>query len=213
MTFTTNPYCTLAQVKTALDLQKTTQDTWIQELIGEAQNAIDREVGYPFQTDGTPTSPALRVYDGNDQEGLFIDFCLSINQVKETTYNVILGSQGVYQVGSVQTVDITSDVYLLPNNNAARNLPYYKMRRLSGYLFGAGHQNYIVAGVFGYPTIPADITRACVRLAVHYYKMRDTNYADLLAEQGAVRQRYSKPMPDDVVEILERYKHRNFLCR
>ncbi len=213
MAFTTNPYCTLAQVKSALDLQKTTQDTWIQELIEEAQGAVDRYIGYPFQTDGTSAAPAQRVYDGNDMEELFIDYCLSISQVKETTYNVVLGSQGIYQLATTQTVDITSDVYLLPNNSLAKNQPFYKLRRLSGYLFGAGHQNYVVSGIFGYPSIPADISRATTRLAVHYYKMRDTNYADLLAEQGAVRQKYTKPMPDDVVEILERYKHRNFLCR
>src|SRR5579875_1599566 len=148
MAFTTNPYCTLQQVKNALDLQKTSQDAWIQELIEEAQSTLDREIGYSFQTDGTTQSPATRYYDGTGENELFIDFCISISQVLETSYDVLLDSFGVYQVADIVTTDITTDCYLLPNNAGARNEPYYKIRRLSGYESNPGHRNYIIKGVF-----------------------------------------------------------------
>jgi hypothetical protein len=191
--FTNNQYCALADVKTALDLQKTTNDSWINTLIGEAQQDIDEYIGYPFQTDGTVSVPATRVYDGNDQERLFTDHYLSFSKVEEDGRN------------------ITPDCYALPRNQTAKGRPFYMIGRLSGSLFSQGP--YVVTGVFGYPSIPTPITRACVRLTVHYYKMRDTNYADFLAEQGAVRQKYSKEMPIDVIEILDKYKHRMVLCQ
>jgi hypothetical protein len=86
----------------------------------------------------------------------------------------------------------------------------YQLKRLSGLSFQEGLQNYKILGVFGYPSIPPDITRACVRLTTHYVKIRDTNYSDVVAETGSVRQHYTKQMPNDVEEILERYKKRTF---
>lgn len=203
--FTSLPYATLTQVKTALDAQTTNDDTWLQELLTEAQDAIDKEVGYSFQTDGSPSSPALRLYDGRNLQTLLIDPCVSFSQVQETTYNLFLGALGSFQ-GNAQMLDITADCILAPNNTT----PGYQLKRLSGMAFQQGTQNYKVSGIFGYPTIPPDISRACVRLTVHYVKMRDTNYADMVAETGGVRQHYSKPMPADVVEILQRYKKRTF---
>lgn len=205
MAFTTTPYATLSQLKTALDAQTATDDAWLQELISEAQSAIDKEIGYSFQTDGTPSAPAIRLYDGRSLQTLLIDPCLSISQVQETTYNLFLGALGYFQ-GNTQTTDITVDCVLAPNNVT----PGYQLRRLSGLSFQQGIQNYKVSGVFGYPAIPPDITRACIRLVVHYAKMRDTNYADTVAETGAIRQHYTKPMPLDVVEIITRYKKRTF---
>lgn len=213
MAFTTNPYCTLFDVKAALDLSKNTSDSFIGGLIIEAQNYIDEYVGYPFQIDGTISNPATRVYDGNDHQKLFIDHCLSFSQVLETVYDIILGANDVFEGVNTQTIDITSDCYLLPNNQVVRNKPYYMLSRKTGNIFGAGQQNYVVKGVFGYPVIPPDITRACIRLATHYYKMRDTNYSDLITEQGAVRQMYKKAVPDDVIEIIDKYRHRIIGCR
>ena len=193
MVFTSNPYCVLADVKTALDLQKNTYDSWINTLIGEAQQDIDEYLGYPFQTDGSVSNPSTRTYEGNDQERLFVDHYLSFSQVEEDGR------------------DITSDCSPLPYNQTAKGKPFYMIGRLSGSLFSQGP--YIVTGVFGYPSIPTNVSRACIRLAIHYYKMRDVNYADTLSEQGNVRQKYTKEMPSDVIEILNKYKHTVFSCR
>src|SRR5437870_1640028 len=98
MAYTTNPYCTVSQVASALNLSSNTlaNDTpWLSELITEAQSDIDTELGFSFQTDGTGGSPASRLYDGNDTETLFVlpERIISISQVLETTYNVYLSSQ------------------------------------------------------------------------------------------------------------------------
>lgn len=217
MAFTTNPYCDVQQVIQAIDPNstqlQTTDTAWIQELILEAQSAIDRELGYSFQTDGTTGSPAQRLYDGTGEAELSIDACISIVSVQELVYNVIIGSNGVYTSGTTQTTDITADTVLTPSSFIARNGYGLSLKRRTGLPFQEGLQNYVVNGVFGRPSVPPLIQRACVRLAIHYYKMRDSNYADQIIEQGRVRIIYSKPIPPDVMEIIEQFRVKRFYSR
>ena len=218
MTWTTQAYCTLPDVKAALDpFMGTNDDTFLNSLIVQAQAAIDREVGYPFQQDGTVGSPATRFYDGENLNVLPIDDLITLTQVVFTYTPTSLNTNGVWTSGTTVTQDITADIVLKPNNT----IPAYQLQRRSGILFDEGLQNYKVSGVFGepqlpgqvYPGVPNDISRACVRLTVHLYKMRDTNYADMVQEQGGIRERYTKTMPVDVVEVLDRYKRRFFIGR
>lgn len=211
MSFTTNPYCVLADVKTALNITNTANDAWLNALIPQAQAYLDREIGYPFQQDGTSQVPATRYYSGTGMEQLLIDDCLQVTQVIETNYNLIMGSNGMWVQGNPSTLDITADVVLGPDNYPNARDSAYLLYRLSGLPFMTGRRNYQVNGVFGRATIPYEITRACIRLTCHYYKMRDTNYADYIdSVQGAVRQKYNKLCPPDVVEIINAYRRKVF---
>lgn len=195
MAFTNNPYCTLAQVKAALDIQSTdaNRDNWISnDLIPAAQALIDQYCNRTWQTDGTVDVPATRKYDGTDHAYMLVDECVSVSQVLQV-------------VGSSQT-DITTDVVLLPNSQVNNGNPGWKLGRILADGFESGTQNYIVKGVFGNPNIPAPITRACVRLVGQWVKLRDANYADSMSEQGGMRQHFSKKLPDDVVAILDQYR-------
>ena len=218
MTWTTQAYCTLADAKVALDpFMGTQDDTFLSSLIVQAQADIDREVGYTFQQDGTVGSPATRYYDGQGNHVLSIDDLLTLVQVVFTYTPTSLSSNGVWTSGATFSQDITADIILKPNNT----IPAYQLQRRSGIPFDEGLQNYKVSGVFGepvlpgqtYPGVPNDIMRATTRLVVHYYKMRDTAYSDMTQEQGGIRERYTKTMPVDVVEIIERYKRRFFIGR
>ena len=206
MPWTTNPYATLAQVKSALDITSTQYDAWLNELLTDAQAEIDDEVGYPFQTNGTVGSPVTYTYSGNEGPSLWIDDCIQITQVKEVVYNVILGT--IASVTS-QTTDITADIVLGPANIS----PGYLLRRLSGNVFWAGYNNYQVSGVWGQPSVPADITRATIRLTAHYFLMRKSNYADEMSQQGNVRLHYKKDIPSDVMRIIHRHKRTLTLAR
>jgi hypothetical protein len=215
MPFTSNPYCALSDVKLLLGIPSsvTDDDTFIStELIPAAQAVLDRNIGYPFQTDGTTLAPATRLYSGNDALTMMIDNCISISQVQETTYNVLLNN-GIWINQNPSTQDITADVILGPDNSPQIDGYGYTLRRMSGLTFYRGVQNYQVKGVFGVPAIPVDITRACARLAVLYFKMRDVNYSDMMTEQGSVRMHFSKTIPDDVQEIINKYRRRLFLVR
>jgi hypothetical protein len=214
MAFTNNPYCTLQQVKNALNLTGTTDDAWIQEeLIPQAQQEVDEYCGRTWQTDGTTGTPATRTYNGINHSRLIIDDCQSISQVTEQYQVTFQGADGIWVVGGTTIIDITADVVLGPYNFATYNGAGHYLIRKSHIEFDYGIQNYVVKGVFGNPNIPSDITRACTRLAVHWYKQRDTNYADSMSETGGIRMKYAKRIPDDVVEILERRRRRFFLAR
>lgn len=233
MAWTTQAYCTLADVKLALDPNLTTvDDTFISGLIAEAQADLDREIGYSFQQDGTSSVPATRLYDGSGNDDLWIDDLVSLyggggctptpcGAVFETVTTTFLSAGGIWMTGSTITNDITADVILKPNNFSAYGVSARRMVRNSGLGFASGRQNYKVLGVFGepilpgqvYPGVPNDLMRACIRLAVHYYKMRDTNYADMMQEQGGIRERYNKDWPADVLRVVANYQHTRFMAR
>lgn len=191
MAYTSNPYCTLDQVVAALDLSSSAQiedRDWIStDLIPQAQAAIDRYLGFMFQSDGTTQSPTTRLLSGKDSSLLWIrERCISFSEVLE------------------DSTDITSDCVLGPDSD-----PGAYLVRLSGDCFEKGVQNYQITGVFGRESIPYEITRCCIRTAVAWYKMRDTNYNDYIIE-GMVRQHYQRTLPDDVVQILNTYKPKVF---
>lgn len=213
MSFTTNPYCEVADVQSALYSATNgayaplsqPDSAFLADLIDEAQAFIDSEIGHSFQTDGTVGTPATRVFDGDDTDSLFIGEYVSFSQVLETsTVSQLQGNVWV-QVTSTVT-DITADCVTGPNNRT----PYLTLRRLNGNVFNQGKANYTVKGVFGNPSIPKDITRACLRLAVHWYLMRKTNYATAQQSQGQPTVHYSQNIPDDVQAILDNHHRRVF---
>ena len=241
MAWSTQAYCTLADVHAVLDPNLgTVDDTWLSVLIQQAQADIDREVGYMFQQDGTATTPATRIYDGGlwngeffePQTTLFIDDlvalyggggctptpCGAVFQIFQTA---AMSPGGFWILNPSTQVDITADIILKPANAIANLQPYRRLTRLSDFDFGADDNNIKVLGIFGqpqfpgqiYPGVPNDIMRATSRLAAHYYKMRDTNYADQLHGGGILRETYTKVMPPDVVEVIHRYKRRLFVSR
>ncbi len=227
MAWTTQAYCTRADVKLALDPNLgSTDDPFIDGLIVAAQGDLDAEIGYSFQQDGTSGTPAIRTYDGIGEDFLAIDdlvslFSTTAGAVFETAVNSSLSSGGIWISGTPVTTDITADIILKPNNYAAYGISARKMTRNSGLAFVKGNQNYMVKGIFGqpivagqtYPGVPNDISRACIRLAIFYYKMRDTNYADLVQEQGGVREKFLKTWPMDVQRIVRKYARVRFLTR
>ena len=186
MAYTTDPYCTLADVKLVLGAQSTANDVLIESLIPVAQAWIVAELGYSFQTDAGST----RTFSGHGRETLLVGWVQSITQVLEGTR------------------DITSDVVLGPENEPH----FFQLERLTG-CFEQGKRNYTVTGTWGYGPAPADINRVCSRLVAFYVKMKDTNYSDVLIEQGAARQRYLKNIPQDILDDLKHYPRTRFYSR
>jgi hypothetical protein len=222
MAWTSIPYCTRADVKQMLDPNmSTTDDFFLDYLIGVAQEDIDSELGYSFQQDGTSGSPASRTYDGTGEYWLWVDDLVSLASpggVMETYYNTYLAGGTTWIAGATQTTDITADIILKPANAPALEVPYHKLQRNSGLNFAAGTNNYVVSGIFGqpiladqmYPGVPNDLSRACARLVIFYYRMRDTAYADMVQAQGGVRQHYLKTWPVDVQHVVNNYQRTRF---
>lgn len=214
MSYTTTPYATAQQVYAAMGLSTSAQTndaTWIaNDLMPQAQAAIDAYVGYPFQLDGTTQAPTTRVFSGNDADQLMVDPLQSITQVLEVSRDAFInyGGAGVVQM-TTQTLDITQDVLLGPDNFS----PAFTLSRASTLPFYFGRQNYKISGVWGYATVPTEITRALIRLVVHYYKMRDFNYTSLSGNPQYGYQRFDMgAMPPDVCAILNKYRFPVFLA-
>lgn len=201
MTWTTIPYSTLDRVKTALNIVTGNDDAYLNDLMTEAQDALDREIGYAFQQDvGTS-----RVFTGNGKRTLLIEDCLAVTQVMEKSTSIAVSPFGIQVIENTQQ-DITADCLLGPDNQ----LPGYYLTRITDLPFSVGKQNYQVTGTWGQSRIPSDITRAHIRLVVHWYKIRDANYANSTANTAFGKVKYVPEMPMDVVEVIDRYKHTTF---
>jgi len=195
------PYTTLDACKMALgrELSNTTDDAWITSLIPQAQEYLDNEIGYSFQE----SAPETRMFSGNNKNRLIVGEIQSFTKVVEVLAPY-LPLNSIFQKDFL-TREITAECLLGPFNS----FPFFQLVRKEGqFSFGIG--NYLVDGVWGFNKVPADITRACTRLVVFMYKMRDTNYADMMMEVGNVIQHFSKDIPLDVQRIIQNYQHRNF---
>lgn len=209
MAWTTNPYCTVADVQSALSKTLNGADTtWVtNSLIPQAQADIDGVLGYSFQTDSN-----TRTYSGNGCAQMMVERLQSLTSVVEKSYAIILTGQGVYQSVAAGTVDITNDVVLGPDPNVA---PFFILERLSGLPFLRARNNYILTGVFGAGTAPPPIQRACTLLAVHYYKIRDTAYGQQQVQSGpnTYAVKINRSWPEDVCATVYRYMRKGAYSR
>lgn len=214
MTWTTNPYCSVTDVASALAKTLNGADTtWVTtSLIPQAQADIDGVLGYSFQTDGTLQTPASRIFSGNDCAQMMVDRLQSIATVIEKSYAIILTGQGVYQSMTAGTVDVTADVVLGPDPNFP---PFFILERLSGLPFLRARNNYTVTGVFGAGVVPNDIARACTLLAVHYYKIRDTAYGQQQVQSGpnTYAVKINRSWPEDVCATVYRHMRKGAYSR
>lgn len=207
MTWTTTPYTTLSLVKEALDLTDSggVSTDYLNNSIIRAQSWLDEKIGYTHQED----VGGVRYYRGSNLPSMMINDCQSFSSVIESIPITSVVS-GVYVLGSPLTTDITADCLLYPFNR----LPGYKLMRQSGNVFTHSEgKTYTVTGTWGYPAIPNEIIWACTRMAVHFYWMQKTAYADQLMENGAVKMRYTKKIPEDVQQIIDKKRKNLFRSR
>jgi hypothetical protein len=177
----TNGYCTLADLKAALRVQDSIDDSLLELAIESASREID---GYCervfYSTTGT------RVYAPTNIYTVTTDDIISVTTLKSS-------SDGV-------TYDITwqtSDYQLEPLNGVAGGLvtPYTRIRATGNYLmpsFSAGTFYELealiqVVGVFGWSAIPAAIRQATVILAMRLFKRLDAPLGMISNDLGSMR--------------------------
>jgi len=177
----TNGYCTLADLKAALRVQDSIDDSLLELAIESASREID---GYCervfYSTSGT------RVYAPTNIYTVTTDDIISVTTLKSS-------SDGV-------TYDITwqtSDYQLEPLNGVAGGLvtPYTRIRATGNYLmpsFSAGTFYELealiqVTGVFGWSAVPAAIRQATVILAMRLFKRLDAPLGMISNDLGSMR--------------------------
>jgi hypothetical protein len=176
-----NGYCTLADLKAALRVQDSIDDSLLELAIESASREIDGYCERVFYS-----TSATRVYAPTNICRVTTDDIISVTTLKSS-------SDGV-------TYDITwqtSDYQLEPLNGVAGGLvtPYTRIRATGNYLmptFSVGTFYELealiqVVGVFGWSAIPAAIRQATVILAMRLFKRLDSPMGVISNDLGSMR--------------------------
>jgi hypothetical protein len=176
-----NGYCTLADLKAALRVQDSIDDSLLELAIESASREIDGYCERVFYS-----TSATRVYAPTNIYTVTTDDIISVTTLKSS-------SDGV-------TYDITwatSDYQLEPLNGVAGGLvtPFTRIRATGSYLmptFSAGTFYELealiqVVGVFGWSAVPAAIRQATVILAMRLFKRLDSPMGVISNDLGSMR--------------------------
>ena len=189
----TNGYATLAQVKAAMRISDSVDDTLIETAIESASRQIDGHCERRFYTTAT-----TRIYTPNDSFVCEIDDLVSITSLK-TSSDVD---------GSFDTTWAADDYQLEPLNAIAggMDVSYTQIRATGDYLFplSGGEATVQVVGTFGWATVPTDIEQACIILSQRQYKRYDSPLGVAgIGDIGIIRVSRIDP---DVASILAPYR-------
>jgi hypothetical protein len=197
----TNGYATLTQVKAALRISDTVDDTLLEMAIESASRAIDGHAMRSFYSSGTAT----RLYAADDS------FVCQVDDLAGTAITLMTSSGGD---GVFDTTWAVGDYQLEPSNGYTDGLtvPYTRIRAVENYLFPVeSEQNLVkVTGVFGWPSVPIAITQACVVQSSRLFKRLDSPLGIAgFGDMGAMR--VSRYLDPDVEQLVAPYrKLRNF---
>jgi hypothetical protein len=197
----TNGYCTLAQVKAALRITDSTDDTLLEGSVESASRLIDGYAMRSFYNAGT----AVRVFSTNDSLYVQTDDMAGTAVTIETS---TLGD-GVWDV----TFSVT-DYQLEPLNGTLDGITwaYDRVRAVGDYVFpttsvlqGEGQALVRVTAVWGWPAIPKAIETATIIQATRIFKRFDSPLGVAgFGDFGAVR--VSRFLDPDVEQLVQPYR-------
>jgi hypothetical protein len=195
----TNGYATLLDVKAALRITDSIDDSLLETSIESASRMIDGYTARTFSNAGT----AVRNFAATDDLNLIIDDAISISEVASTD-----------EIGDTYTVWKVTDYQLEPVNSRSDGLymPYTGIRAINDYAWPVVDQQALcrITGVWGWPAVPTAIKQATIIQASRLFKRLDSplgvaGFGDL----GAIRVgRYLDP---DVEQLAMPFRiMRNF---
>ena len=189
-------YATLAQVKAALRITDSVDDTLIEMARESASDLIDGYTGRTFTTSGTVT----RVFAPAD------DYVLQTDDLAGTAVTITssTGADGVFD-----TTWKTTDYQLEPLNGVSNGqaVPYTRIRAIQDYLWptAGGEATVRVTGVFGFPSVPIVITQATVLQASRIFtRLQSPLGVAGFGEMGVVR--VTRALDPDVAALVEPYR-------
>ena len=158
----TNGYCTLAEVKAALRISDSVDDTLLENSVEAASRRIDGECSRRFYADGSATA---RTYAADRNDFLFVD---DISTLSGLVVKVDDDSDGTFET----TYTIGSDFQVEPSNAIAQGNPVYLLRALDKMfpISDAGRTLVQVTADWGWPSVPDAIREATVLMAARHFK-------------------------------------------
>ena len=198
----TNGYASLAEVKAALRITDSVDDSLLEMAVESASRLIDGYAGRQFYSSGTAT----RYFVAQD------DFNVEVDDLANGTVTVTTAQDAD---GVFDTVWKTTDYQLEPLNGVLDGMawPYTNIRAVGDYLWPitGGEALIKIQGTFGWPYIPIAIKQACIIQASRIFKRLDSplgvaGFGDL----GAIR--VSSQLDPDVAQLVMPYRRmRNIL--
>jgi len=196
----TNGYCTLAQVKAALRITDSTDDTLIEGSVEAASRLIDGYTLRNFYSVGTAT----RLFTAPDPL-----YC-PIDDIAGTAITIQTSTQAD---GTFDVTFATTDYQLEPLNANLDGIPWAfdRIRAVGDYAFpmvsaSFGEQALVkVTAAFGWPAIPVAIVQATILHAARHFKRYDSPLGVAgFGDFGVVR--VSRFLDPDVQMLVEPYK-------
>lgn len=184
-------YIEIGDLRDELGIEGQEEDFLLNTAIGDAQAAIERQTSRRFEV-ATDTTRYFTYGRDTDGRTLYLDEDLcSITTV--TNGDGLVITAGSYVV--------------IPRNRP----PWHEIKlKNSANLFWTYEDDYedaiAITGKWGWSeTPPDDIKRACKRLAVFFYRSKDSQVFDQTAfsEGGSIR--INRRIPSDVLEMLAPY--------
>jgi len=173
----------------------------LEEYISAVGAYIARYTGRQFVAEASATA---RVYDGDDTEVLPIDECVAITKVER-------GNDTYGGTFTELTLGGASGYITLPNNAAARGLPFRQIMYRGGE-WPCGEQNNRITARWGYSiTAPADIQFAATIFVSGIINAQQPNAGQVSSEKiGNYSVTYKTPSAladyERALAILDQYK-------
>ena len=192
----TNGYCTLAELKSALRITDSTDDTLLESAIESASRRIDGYTGrFFYQT----ASTAVPMYPYDEYLLVFP------NDVATTTITIKIDSQanGTYAT----TLTQGTDYVLQPRNVPIYSRPYESARMVGGATFPLftlpSFETVQVTTVWGWASIPDDVNQACILLSMRQFARLNAALGVVGFADMAITVRAVDP---DVRDLLSPYR-------
>ena len=192
----TNGYCTLAELKAALRITDSTDDTLLENAIESASRRIDGYTGrFFYQT----TSTAVPMFPYNEYLLVFD------RDVATATVTIKIDStgNGTY----AQTLTQGTDYVLQPRNVPIFSRPYESARMVGGNTFPMlttpAFETVQVTTVWGWAAIPDDINQATILLAMRQFARLNASLGVVGFADMAITVRAVDP---DVRDLLSPYR-------
>ena len=200
-----NGYCTLAQVKAALRISDTVDDTLLEGSIESASRLIDGYCNRSFWNQGTAT----RIYTARDPY-----FCMVDDFTTISALNTSVLTPGVFEVSWILPGGTAkADVQLEPLNAVIEATPwsYDRLRAVGRYFFPTLTTNYgqqalvQVTANWGWSAIPKVIEQATIIQASRLFKRLDSPLGVAgFGDMGAMR--VSRYLDPDVEQLVMPYR-------
>lgn len=194
----TNGYATLAEAKAYLSIADTIDDSMLENMVEAASRAIDNIAGRRFYLD---TSASARLYRGTNP------YILTVDDFGSTTGIALAldtGGDGTYET----VLTYNTDYVVEPFNAVAMGKPYTQITLVGGqllpWLLPNLRPSVQLTAKWGYPTVPDDISQACLILTADMYKRKDSVGGNLgISELGAIRM---SPLGRDIAAMTRAYR-------